>query len=143
MLGASGSIEQRALFGERSTFWCNLLMQKTLKKPSPPLRSTYKKLEDVIGCKWSVSVLQAVGAGIARPGALERHIDGISTKVLSERLRKLTQYELLSKQVFAESPPRTEYRLTEKGRKLVDIICRIRTLDEESEVAEQTPPIRA
>lgn len=141
MLGASGSIEQRALFGERSTFWCNLLMQKTIKKPSPPLRSTYRKLEDVVGCKWSVSVLQAVGAGIARPGALERHIDGISTKVLSERLRKLTQYELLSKQIFAESPPRTEYRLTEKGRKLVDIICRIRTLDEEFQVAEQTPSV--
>ena len=116
-------------------------MQKTIKKPSPPLRSTYRKLEDVVGCKWSVSVLQAVGAGIARPGALERHIDGISTKVLSERLRKLTQYELLSKQIFAESPPRTEYRLTEKGRKLVDIICRIRTLDEEFQVAEQTPSV--
>ena len=131
MLGASGLIEQRALFGEQSTFWCNLLMQKTIKKSFPPLRSTYKKLEDVVGCKWSVSVLKAVGAGIARPGALERHIDGISTKVLSERLRKLTHYELLSKQVFAESPPRTEYRLTEKGRKLVDIIDLIRTLDEE------------
>jgi DNA-binding HxlR family transcriptional regulator len=137
MLGASGSIEQRALFGERSTFWCNLLMQKPIKKSSPPLRSTYKKLEDVVGCKWSVSVLQAVGAGIARPGALERHIDGISTKVLSERLRKLTQYELLSKQIFAESPPRTEYRLTEKGRKLVDIIDRIRTLDEEPGKADK------
>lgn len=112
-------------------------MQKPIKKSSPPLRSTYKKLEDVVGCKWSVSVLQAVGAGIARPGALERHIDGISTKVLSERLRKLTQYELLSKQIFAESPPRTEYSLTEKGRKLVDIIDWIRTLDEEPGKAEK------
>jgi DNA-binding HxlR family transcriptional regulator len=115
-------------------------MQKTIKKTSPPLRSTYKKLEDVVGCKWSVSVLQAVGAGITRPGALERHIDGISTKVLSERLRKLTHYELLSKQIFAESPPRTEYRLTEKGRKLVNIIDQIRSLDAQSEVAEQSDP---
>ena len=111
-----------------------------MKKPSSPLRSTYKKLEDVVGCKWSVSVLQAIGAGIARPGALERHIDGISTKVLSERLRKLTHYGLLSKQVFAESPPRTEYGLTEKGRKLVSIIDQIRTLDAVSEPTEQRDP---
>ncbi|WP_296805212.1 helix-turn-helix domain-containing protein [Thiocapsa sp.] len=111
-----------------------------MKKPSSALRSTYKKLEDVVGCKWSVSVLQAVGAGIARPGALERHIDGISTKVLSERLRKLTHYGLLSKQVFAESPPRTEYGLTEKGRKLVSIIDQIRTLDSLTERAEERDP---
>ncbi len=39
-------------------------------------RSLYQKLEDVVGCKWSVSVLMAVQDGVARPGALERHIDG-------------------------------------------------------------------
>ena len=70
-------------------------------------KSSYHKLEDVIGCKWSVSVLLAVGEGIARPGALERHIEGMSTKVLSERLRKLTEYGLLNKQSFPEVPPRT------------------------------------
>lgn len=92
-------------------------------------RSAYAQLEDVIGCKWSVSVLRAVGDGIQRPGALERHIAGISTKVLSERLRKLTAYGLLTKQVHAEVPPRTEYALTASGRKLVEIIGEIGRLD--------------
>lgn len=95
-------------------------------------RSEYTRLEDVIGCKWSVSVLLAVGLGINRPGALERHIEGISTKVLSERLRKLTAYGLLDKQVFPEVPPRTEYRLTAMGAKLVEIIDQIQQLDEKS-----------
>ncbi len=94
-------------------------------------KPVYRQLEDVVGCKWSVSVLQAVAAGIARPGALERHIQGISTKVLSERLRKLTGYGLLSKQIYAEVPPRTEYSLTQNGRKLLLIINQIRTLDDE------------
>lgn len=89
----------------------------------------YQKLEDVVGCKWSVSVLQAVSGGVARPGALERHIAGISTKVLSERLRKLERYGLLSKKVYAELPPRTEYALTSDGRKLVRIIAQIHDLD--------------
>lgn len=91
--------------------------------------NVYHKLEDVVGCKWSVSVLLAVDAGICRPGALERHISGISTKVLSERLRKLTIYGLLEKQSFPEVPPRTEYSLTPSGRKLISIIQQIRTLD--------------
>ncbi len=92
--------------------------------------SEYRQLEDVVGCKWSVSVLQAVGSGITRPGALERHIDGISTKVLSERLRKLTRYGLLDKRVYAEVPPRTEYALTAYGQQLIRIIGQIRSLDE-------------
>jgi hypothetical protein len=42
---------------------------KAIKKSPPPVRAIYQTLEDVVGCKWSVSVLQAV-AGVTRPGAL-------------------------------------------------------------------------
>ena len=96
------------------------------------MSKNYQKLEDVIGCKWSVSVLLAIEAGINRPGMLERHIDGISAKVLSERLRKLTVYGLLEKHSFAEIPPRTEYTLTVLGKKLVSIIQQIHALDTNS-----------
>jgi len=109
---------------------------KEIKKSSPPLRSTCQQLEDVVGCKWSVSVLKAVATGVSRPGALERHIQGISTKVLSERLRKLTDYGLLSKHVYAEVPPRTEYSLTQNGRNLIGIIDQIKNLDNETRSAE-------
>jgi DNA-binding HxlR family transcriptional regulator len=100
------------------------------KISSPPDATGYRKLEDVVGCKWSVSVLQSIGQGIARPGELERHIAGISTKVLSERLRKLHGYGLITRSVYAELPPRTEYRLTPSGEQLVRIIGQIRALDE-------------
>jgi DNA-binding HxlR family transcriptional regulator len=46
------------------------------------------------------------------PGALERHITGISTKILNERLRKLEAYGLISKSLQATKPPRTDYTLT-------------------------------
>lgn len=91
--------------------------------------SLYTRLEEVIGCKWSVSVLCAIRSGIQRPGTLEREIIGISTKVLSERLRKLTHYGLLKRETFPELPPRTEYALTEAGRRLVEIIEQIQRLD--------------
>lgn len=111
---------------------------KETKKSAPSRPATYRKLEDVVGCKWSVSVLQAVAAGVVRPGALERHIDGISTKVLSERLRKLTAYGLLSKRVYAEVPPRTEYSLSANGQKLVNIIEQIRDLDGDIRTTEKS-----
>jgi HxlR-like helix-turn-helix len=50
-------------------------------------------VESIIGCKWSLSVLHLVNQGINRPGAMERAIDGLTTKVLNERLRKLVNYE--------------------------------------------------
>ena len=108
---------------------------KTDSKKS--LRSVYQKLEDVIGCKWSVSVLMAIQEGIIRPGTLERHIFGISTKVLSERLRKLMEYGLLTKEAFPEIPPRTEYSLTKAGHEVIRIIEQIHTLDEQLKQAEQ------
>lgn len=97
--------------------------------------TVYRCLEDVIGCKWSVSVLLATGAGVIRPGAMEKYIPGISTKVLSERLRKLTKYGLLAQRRYAESPPRTEYELTQFGREVVRLVEQIRKLDEASAVA--------
>lgn len=106
-------------------------MKMKTKNISLPPKSTYKQLEDVIGCKWSVSVLLAVAEGVSRPGALERHVEGISTKVLSERLRKLTSYGLLEKHVYAQVPPRTEYSLTRNGQSLVEIVSRIKLLDDE------------
>jgi DNA-binding HxlR family transcriptional regulator len=101
------------------------------QSPHPDAPREYRRLEDVLGCKWSVSVLQAIGAGVQRPGALERHIAGISTKILSERLRKLEAYGLISKSVQATKPPRTDYTLTSHGSKVVALIAQVRALDEE------------
>ena len=107
-------------------------MKPNAKKISQEVRpqTVYRCLEDVIGCKWSVSVLLATADGVVRPGAIEKHIPGISTKVLSERLRKLTQYGLLGQHRYPESPPRTEYALTVLGREVVALVGRIRKLDE-------------
>ncbi|NRA38401.1 MAG: helix-turn-helix transcriptional regulator [Planctomycetes bacterium] len=98
-------------------------------------RDVYKKLEDVVGCKWSVSVLMGVGSGVHRPGALERHIEGISSKVLNERLRKLSAYGLLEKQSFDEKVLKTEYHLSAAGKRLLTIITQIHLLDNDLEAS--------
>ena len=99
----------------------------------PKLRSRHVEilLEEVIGCRWTISVLGAVAKGIHRPGALERHIEGISTKVLSDRLRHFTRAGIFERVQFPEIPPRVEYRLTEFGRKFKRLLNEVEKLQAE------------
>lgn len=87
-------------------------------------------VEDVIGCKWSLTVLSLVRRGVNRPGAMEHAVEGLTAKVLNERLRKLQRYGILEKTSYPEIPPRVEYSLTVFGERFVDILDRIAALDE-------------
>jgi DNA-binding HxlR family transcriptional regulator len=90
-----------------------------------------RMVEDIVGCKWSLAVLGAVRKGIVRPGAMEHAIDGLSKKVLNERLAKLLRFGILDKQSFAELPPRVEYRLTPFGEKFCGLLDGIDALQRE------------
>jgi DNA-binding HxlR family transcriptional regulator len=96
-----------------------------------PAPSAARMVEDVIGCKWSLSVIACVRDGVRRPGAMAQRIAGISTKVLNERLGKLRRYGILEKIVFDEKPLHTEYRLTPFGRRFVSVLDRIERLERE------------
>jgi DNA-binding HxlR family transcriptional regulator len=88
-------------------------------------------VEDVVGCKWSLAVLGAVRSGVNRPGAMEHAIDGLSKKVLNERLAKLVRFGILDKHAYPEVPPRVEYRLTPFGRKFCGVLDGIDALQRE------------
>lgn len=88
-------------------------------------------VEDVVGCKWSLTVLGLVRDGVKRPGAMEHAVAGLSAKVLNERLRKLTRYGILEKRSYPEIPPRVEYSLTPFGRRFTRILDQIRRLDDD------------
>ena len=88
-------------------------------------------VEDIVGCKWSLAVLGAVRGGVCRPGAMEHAIDGLSKKVLNERLAKLVRFGILDKQAFAEMPPRVEYRLTAFGSRFCGLLDGIDALQRE------------
>ena len=88
-------------------------------------------VEDIIGCKWSLAVLGAVRGGVLRPGALEHAIDGISKKVLNERLAKLVRFGILEKRAYPEVPPRVEYRLTRFGERFSGLMDGVEALEME------------
>jgi DNA-binding HxlR family transcriptional regulator len=105
-------------------------MKAKLRYLSLQDRTRYRTLEDVLGCKWSTAVLAAIAEGIRRPGALERAVPGISTKVLNERLRRLVAFELLTRLEFPGLPARVDYELTPTGRKLAKIIAQLKSLND-------------
>lgn len=104
---------------------------QTKKISAPNTVSASRMVENILGCKWSLHVLQQVRNGVQRPGAIERSIDGLTTKVLNERLRKLVRFGILQRIAYPEVPPRVEYKLTVFGEKFVGILDAIAQLDEE------------
>lgn len=99
------------------------------REPRAKRRTDIRRIvEDVVGCKWTLHVLAQVRAGVNRPGKLVRSADGLTTKVLNERLAKLVRYGVLSKTAYPEVPPRVEYELTPLGMRLNSLLDAIDAL---------------
>lgn len=98
-------------------------------------------VEDIVGCKWSLAVIDLVRRGVCRPGAMEHAIDGLSAKVLNERLRKLQRYGILEKASYPEIPPRVEYSLTPFGMKFSGLLDQVRQLDAELRAIPAEAPV--
>lgn len=77
---------------------------------------------DIIADKWSVVVLYGLSAGPRRHGELLDLIGGVSKKMLTQTLRRLTDHGLIERHAYAEVPPRVEYNLTPLGSTLVEPI---------------------
>ena len=74
---------------------------------------------DIIASKWSVVVLVGLHRGARRHGELRELIGGISSKVLTDTLRRLERHGLVVRQDFRTVPRRVEYALTPLGHSLV------------------------
>ncbi|MWB98592.1 winged helix-turn-helix transcriptional regulator [Agromyces seonyuensis] len=72
-----------------------------------------------LGDKWSLLVVGLLGDGPARFTELQRRVDGISHRMLTQTLRSLERDGLVSRTVFPEIPPRVEYELTPLGGSLL------------------------
>lgn len=61
---------------------------------------------------------------------MQRKVPGLTAKVLNERLRKLLRFGIIERQIFAEVPPRVEYRLTAFGRRFDGVLAEIAALND-------------
>jgi DNA-binding HxlR family transcriptional regulator len=80
---------------------------------------------DRIGDKWTVLVVLLLSNGPLRFTELRDAIGRVAPKVLTQTLRRLERDGLLTREVFAEVPPRVEYTLTPMGRSLISPISAV------------------
>jgi DNA-binding HxlR family transcriptional regulator len=100
---------------------------------------------DRIGGTWKMPILWRLKDGkVLRYGELRKAIPHISDKMLTTQLRELEEDGFISRKVYAEVPPRTEYSLTERGNNAMPLIIQIREyglkLMEEEGIDEKKRP---
>lgn len=76
----------------------------------------------LISNKWKIFVIRELLDGTKRFNELRRGIAAVSQKVLTQNLRAMERDGLVSRKVFAEVPPRVEYRLTDLGETLRPVV---------------------
>ncbi|MGI2067515.1 winged helix-turn-helix transcriptional regulator [Shewanella sp. MF08487] len=104
--------------------------EKIIVRKTPPERSA-RMVETIYGCKWSLTVYQLLASGVQRPGEMVRAVDGLSTKVLNQCLKKNIEFGILDKIIFNELPPRVEYQVTDFGQKFLHILDELEKLQQE------------
>lgn len=107
--------------------------EKIIPRKLAPNKSA-RMLETIYGCKWSLTVYQLLAEGVNRPGEMVRMVDGLSTKVLNECLRKNVQFGILQRHSYNEVPPRVEYEVTSFGQKFMKILDELEKL--QADIAE-------
>lgn len=75
----------------------------------------------IMGDKWTGRIIRELMRGPQRFSVLEQGL-GIGPRTLSQRLDVLEEQCIITKQHYAEAPPRVEYALTQKGRDLLPIL---------------------
>ena len=81
---------------------------------------------NLIGTKWKPLILFHLLDGALRSGILQKKIPGISNKMFTQTVRELEKDGLITRKVFPVVPPKVEYKLSDRGQSLEDIL---RSLD--------------
>ena len=98
-------------------------------------------VESIVGCKWSLRLLDQFAEGHSRPSELLRACPNLSSKVMNERLRKMVRFGIVERTVFGAKPPlEVVYVLTPFGRRFVGILDEVRKLQAAIDAAATSAP---
>jgi DNA-binding HxlR family transcriptional regulator len=89
----------------------------------PPVCHRYQAAAELLGRRWSAAVIRATMEGPARFTEIRSSVDGLSARLLTERLRELEAAGLMERRERADGA--TEYRLTPKGEALSRVVHEI------------------
>lgn len=94
--------------------------------PECPVAATVQ----LIGTKWKLLIIRNLLERPWRFNELQKSLDGISQKVLTDSLRSMEADGILTRTVYAEVPPRVEYALSELGESMRPILKSMQTWGE-------------
>ncbi|MEV6787895.1 helix-turn-helix domain-containing protein [Streptomyces sp. NPDC051098] len=77
---------------------------------------------ELIGRRWTGSIVKAAGEGARRFGEYRAMIEGVSDRLLSQRLKELEAAGLIDRTVIPTTPVQILYQLTPDGQALVDAL---------------------
>ena len=80
---------------------------------------------DILGRRWTGRILRVLSDGARRFGELEKRLEVVSGRMLSERLKELEADGLVARRVIPSMPVHVEYSLTDKGAALSDVLAAI------------------
>lgn len=93
-------------------------MKRKDELPDCPVATTVS----LIGSKWKLLILRNLLSRPWRFNELQKNLEGISQKVLTDSLRSLEEDGIITRTVFPEVPPRVEYALSEFGEQMRPIL---------------------
>ncbi|HET6255696.1 MAG TPA: helix-turn-helix domain-containing protein [Puia sp.] len=102
---------------ERKTSSTNYRNQSFLEE-----KCSLNELLDLVSKRWFSDVLFCIHEGHNRFKLIKDDLKYISDTILSDRLKLLERYSLISRIDFDEIPPKVEYSLTDKGEELVVLL---------------------
>lgn len=78
---------------------------------------------NVLSGKWKLLILWKIyQQGTVRFNELQRQLENITTKTLTEQLRELEAQQIIDRKIYPEIPPKVEYHLSDIGESLVPIL---------------------
>lgn len=89
------------------------------------MRCSVAQCLDVVGEWWSLLIVRDAFLGVTRFDDFQARL-GISRNILTQRLNHLVDGGVLKRVAYSDHPPRSEYRLTRKGRDLWHVITAMR-----------------
>ncbi len=99
--------------------------QKEAKKNYKECIQTLYPLRDsieILGPKWRIQILIAIGHGNENFTSIQRALENISPRILSQELKVLTEHQLISREVSDTHPVTIKYQLTEHTNTIIPII---------------------
>ncbi|MGI9644351.1 MAG: winged helix-turn-helix transcriptional regulator [Ilumatobacteraceae bacterium] len=112
-------------------------MAGSIAAVAEPTCSIQRSLE-VLGDRWTILILRDAFRGVRRYDEFRRDLD-IARPVLADRLKRLVDHGVLTKQLYCEHPPRYEYRLTARGMALSPTLVALMRWGDDW-LAEDGPP---